>query len=141
VNFAKPLLSWRCSTMRLYDEIVEKLRDMISEGELLPGRTFLKGLLCIRFGGRILSVARNQTPTNFYRALAGRIRHARYLANMSRARSARVVYEHEQILAPLGGSRPARLSLILKRHLANKLEAVRKSLLSEGAETVPDDRI
>ena len=39
-----------------------------------------------------------------------------------------------------GGSRPARLSL-LKRHLANKLEAVRKSLLSEGAETVPDDRI
>ena len=97
MNFAKPLLSWRCSTMRLYDEIVEKLRDMISEGELLPGRTFLKGLLCSRFGGRILSAARNQTPTNFYRALAGRIRHARYLANMSRARSARAVYEHEQI--------------------------------------------
>jgi DNA-binding GntR family transcriptional regulator len=52
VNFAKPLLSWRCSTMRLHDEIVEKLRDMISEGELLPGRAFLKGLLCSRFGGR-----------------------------------------------------------------------------------------
>ena len=83
---------------------------MISEGELLPGRTFLKGLLCSRFGGRILSAARNQTPTNFYRALAGRIRHARYLANMSRARSARAVYEHEQILAPPGGSRPARLA-------------------------------
>ena len=85
MNFAKPLLSWRCSTMRLHGEIVEKLRDMISEGELLPGRTFLKGLLCSRFGGRILSAARNQTPTNFYRALAGRIRHAQYLANMSRA--------------------------------------------------------
>jgi DNA-binding GntR family transcriptional regulator len=141
VNFAKPLLSWRCSTMPLHDEIVEKLRDMISEGELLPGRAFLKGLLWSRFGGRILSATRNQTLTNFYRALAARIRHARYLANMSRARSARAVYEHEQILAPLGGSRPAHLSLILKRHLANKLEAVRKSLLNEGTETVPDDRI
>ena len=73
--------------------------------------------------------------------MAGRIRHPRYLANMSRARSARAVYEHEQILAPLGGSRPDRLSLILKRHLANKLEAVRKSLLNELAETVPDYRI
>jgi hypothetical protein len=31
--------------MPLHDEIVEKLRDMISEGELLPGRAVLKGLL------------------------------------------------------------------------------------------------
>ena len=28
MNFAKPLLSWRCSTMPLHDEIVEKLRGM-----------------------------------------------------------------------------------------------------------------
>lgn len=70
-----------------------------------------------------MSAARNQTLTNFYRALAGRIRHARYLANMSQARWARAVYEHQQILAALAARDGPRLSLILKRHLANKLEA------------------
>jgi DNA-binding GntR family transcriptional regulator len=35
--------------------------------------------------GRIVSAARNQTLANLYRALAGRIRHAWYLANMSQA--------------------------------------------------------
>ena len=56
---------------------------------------------------------------------------------MSQARWARAVYEHEQILAALAARDGPRLSLILKRHLANKLEAVRESLLNEGAETEP----
>ena len=96
--------------------------------------------MCIRFGGRILSAARNQTLTNFYRALAGRIRHARYLANMSQARWASGLRARADSRRA-GGSRRSRLSMILKRHLANKLEAVRESLLNEGAETGLDDRI
>ena len=51
--------------------------------------------------GKILSAARNQTLDNLYRSLAGRIRHTRYLANMSQARWAKAVEEHEQILAAL----------------------------------------
>jgi DNA-binding GntR family transcriptional regulator len=212
----------------LHDEIVEKLRDMISEGELLPGTRVPEKLLCIRFGvsrtplrealkvlgseglvdllpnrgamvatltsndiedlfpvmgqlealagelacrnitneeiaeirlmhykmvleytrsdrsayfkvnqeihSRILSIARNHTLSNLYRGLAGRVRHARYLANMSKTRWAKAVEEHEQIVAALAARDGSRLSLILKQHLANKLEAVRESLLSGGTD-------
>jgi DNA-binding GntR family transcriptional regulator len=51
----------------------------------------------------------------------------------------RAVEEHEQIPAALAARDGSRLSLILKQHLANKLEAVRESLLNEGTETGPDD--
>jgi DNA-binding GntR family transcriptional regulator len=211
----------------LHDEIVEKLRDMISEGELLPGTRVPEKLLCIRFGvsrtplrealkvlgskglvdllpnrgaavarltandieemfpvmgqlealagelacrniteegvaeirllhyqmvleymrsdrsayfkfnqkihSRILSAAQPDPRQSLSRARR-RIRHARYLANISQARWAKAVEEHEQILAALAARDGSRLSLILKRHLANKLEAVRESLLNEGTE-------
>ena len=82
---------------------------------------------------KILSDARNQTLCNIYRALAGRVRHARYLANMSQARWAKAVEEHEQILIALAARDGVRLSRILKQHLTNKLEVVRESLLNEGS--------
>lgn len=211
----------------LHDEIIEKLRDMISEGELPPGTRVPEKLLCLRFGvsrtplrealkvlgseglvdllpnrgamvarltvndieelfpvmgqlealagelacqnateeevaeirllhsqmvldftrsnrsayfkvnqeihSKILGAARNQTLCNIYRALAGRVRHARYLANMSQARWAKAVEEHEQILTALAARDGVRLSRILKQHLTNKLEVVRESLLNEGS--------
>jgi len=212
----------------LHDEIIGKLRDMISEGELPPGTRVPEKVLCLRFGvsrtplrealkvlgseglvdllpnrgatvarltlndieemfpvmgqlealagelacqhatdeeiaeirllhsqmvldytrsnrsayfkvnqeihGKILNAARNQTLCNVHRALAGRVRHARYLANLSQARWAKAVEEHEQILVALAARDGARLSAILKQHLANKLEVVRESLLGEGGE-------
>jgi len=212
----------------LHNEIIEKLRDMISEGELPPGTRVPEKLLCLRFGvsrtplrealkvlgseglvdllpnrgamvarltvndieelfpvmgqlealagelacqnatkeevaeirllhsqmvldytrsnrsayfkvnqeihSKILSAARNQTLCNIYQALAGRVRHARYLANMSQARWAKAVDEHEQILTALAARDGVRLSGILRQHLANKLEVVRESLMGEGLE-------
>ena len=225
----RPMLSSGIIQRRaLHDEIIEKLRDMISEGELLPGTRVPEKLLCLRFGvsrtplrealkvlgsdgyvdllpnrgavvarltandieemfpvmgqlealagelacqniteeevaeirllhyqmvleymranraayfkvnqeihGKILSAARNQTLDNIHRSLAGRLRHARYLANMTQARWTKAVEEHEQILTALAARDGSRLSRILKQHLANKLEAVRESMLNEGHE-------
>ena len=88
-----------------------------------------------------MSAARNQTLTNFYRALAGRIRHARYLANMSQARWARAVYEHQQNSCRARGSRRAPSEPDPQAASGEQTGGVRASLLNEGAETGPDDRI
>ena len=87
----------------------------------------------------ILEAARNRTLSSLYRSLEGRVRQARYLANMSPARWARAVEEHEQIIAALearDGPAPAR---ILKAHLANKFETVKEAFAPgrDGA-TGPD---
>ena len=211
---------------QLHNEIIDKLQDMISEGELPPGTRVPEKLLCLRFGvsrtplrealkvlasdglvdllpnrgavvarlttkdleelfpvmgqlealagelacqnvteediaevrllhyqmvleytrsnrsayfrinqeihNKILAIARNQTLLNIHRTLSGRVRRARYLANVSRARWTKAVEEHEQILGALAARDGPGLSQILKQHLANKLEAVRASLLNEG---------
>ncbi|MDH3580734.1 MAG: GntR family transcriptional regulator [Hyphomicrobiales bacterium] len=80
---------------------------------------------------RILDAARNPTLTTLYRSLAGRIRQARYLANMSQTRWAQAVDEHGQMIEALEARDGARLAAILKTHLANKAETVMESL-SQG---------
>ena len=211
----------------LHDEIVEKLREMIGEGELAPGARVPEKLLCARFGvsrtplrealkvlaceglidlhpnrgaaiatleisaleeifpvmgqleslagelacakitddeiaeiralhyqmvvffrradrpeyfranqrihDLILTAARNKALAGVHRTLAGRIRHARYVANMTQGRWAKAVEEHEEILVALAGRDGPRLSVLLKRHLANKFEAVREGLQAQAA--------
>lgn len=73
----------------------------------------------------ILAAARNATLAAQYRALASRVRQARYLANMSEDRWRQAVAEHEEILAALKARDGVRLAEILKRHLGNKLTTVR----------------
>ena len=46
----------------------------------------------------------NATRVKVYRGLSGRLRRARYIANISRARWAEAVEEHERILAALEAS-------------------------------------
>lgn len=77
----------------------------------------------------ILAAARNQTLTSAYRGLEGRIREARYLANMSTSRWTRAVEEHEQMISALEARDGAALAAILKSHLANKFETVKEALL------------
>jgi DNA-binding GntR family transcriptional regulator len=72
----------------------------------------------------ILEASRNQTLTNQYQSLAIRLRRARYMANMSMARWSRAVQEHEAILSALKKRDGQHLAGILKRHLAEKFEAV-----------------
>lgn len=80
----------------------------------------------------ILAAARNQTLSSLYRSLEGRIRQARYLANMSASRWTQAVQEHEQIIVALDARDGAALAKILKSHLANKFETVKEALIQRG---------
>lgn len=77
----------------------------------------------------ILAAARNQTLSSLYRGLEGRIRQARYLANMSTTRWTQAVQEHERMIEALEVRDGAALAKILKSHLANKFETVKDALL------------
>lgn len=80
----------------------------------------------------IMDAAGNATLSRLYRGLAGRIRRARYVANMTKARWDNAVEEHEAILLALSQRDAARLSRILKQHLRNKCETVKESLAGDG---------
>jgi DNA-binding GntR family transcriptional regulator len=211
----------------LHDQLVERVKDLINEGELAPGTRVPEKLLCLRFGvsrtplrealkvlaseglldlvanrgatvarltladvdemfpvmghlealagelacrhvteqeiaeietlhhrmvahyrraerpayfrlnqaihGKILEAARNRTLLSFHASLSGRIRRARYFANMSETRWAKAVEEHESILRALVARDGPALSQILKQHLTNKMHAIREGLQSEAA--------
>ena len=77
---------------------------------------------------KILEAARNPTLTTSYNNLSGRIRRARYTANINTARWAQAVGEHEEMLEALDARDGARLAEIFKRHLRNKCETVKAAL-------------
>lgn len=83
---------------------------------------------------RVMAAARNETLTRMYRGLAGRVRRARYVANMSKPRWEQAVAEHEAILDALGQRDGPRLARILKLHLQNKCETVKDSLRAADAD-------
>ena len=76
----------------------------------------------------IMDAARNPTLAQMQRGLSGRIRRARYMANMSPTRWSHAVEEYEAIVEALAARKGKRLAKILKAHLTNKLETVRKAL-------------
>ncbi len=78
----------------------------------------------------IMVAARNPTLARLYRGLAGRVRRARYLANMSKPRWDQAVGEHEAILEALEKRDGAALGRVLKAHLQNKCETVKESFLA-----------
>jgi DNA-binding GntR family transcriptional regulator len=73
----------------------------------------------------ILEATHNDTLKAVYRALAGRLLTARYVANMSDERWHEAVTEHEAMLTALQARDGPKLAAILKNHLANKLWTVR----------------
>ncbi|WP_193370983.1 GntR family transcriptional regulator [Pelagibius marinus] len=76
----------------------------------------------------ILDAARNPTLAQMQLSLSGRVRRARYMANMSPARWRKAVDEHEKILETLKARDSKRLAVLLKEHLANKLQTVKDAL-------------
>ncbi len=76
----------------------------------------------------ILDAACNPTLAQMQLSLSGRVRRARYMANMSPARWAKAVAEHEKILEALKARDGKRLAVLLKEHLANKLQTVKDAL-------------
>lgn len=81
---------------------------------------------------RILDATANDTLINAYRGLAGRIRNARYVANMSEPRWRQAVEEHEAILDALRRRDGPELATILRDHLAHKCETVKEALRGAG---------
>jgi DNA-binding GntR family transcriptional regulator len=80
----------------------------------------------------IVDAAENPVLKATYLGLSGRIRRARYLANMSDDRWAAAVAEHEEILTALSERDGEKLARILETHLKNKCIVVRDSLRSAG---------
>jgi DNA-binding GntR family transcriptional regulator len=80
----------------------------------------------------IVEAAANPVLKATYLGLSGRIRRARYRANMSDERWAAAVAEHEEIMTALGARDGETLAGILDRHLRNKCIVVRDSLRSES---------
>lgn len=78
----------------------------------------------------ILEAANNPTLTQLYKTLSGRIRRARYSANISKNRWDQAMQEHERILHALSERDGKRLGELLKNHLLNKREAI-KGTISE----------
>jgi len=126
-------LSGEIACKRITDREVQAIRKLHEamvqywkNGELQP---YFR--LNQRIHEAILEATRNDTLKSIYRGLSGRILSARYIANMSPARWAKAVKEHEAILKALDARDGAKLSKILKAHLANKLATVKDWLMAQ----------
>jgi DNA-binding GntR family transcriptional regulator len=105
------------------DEIAALHEEMVAQYEAgaLDGYFSLNQ----RIHEAILAAARNETLTVQYRALAARVRQARYVANMTTSRWRQAIEEHEEMLRCLRARDGAALALTLRAHLAHKKETVR----------------
>jgi len=77
---------------------------------------------------RIVDAAGNETLRHVHEGLAGRIKRARFMANLSSERWRQAVEEHEQIMAALEARDGGRLSRVLKQHLSNKADVIKRAL-------------
>lgn len=84
---------------------------------------------------RLVEVARNPVLLDIYGSLSGRIRRARYQANLDRARWRQAIDEHEQILEALEARDGQRLSRLLRDHLQHKYNVLKTVLVKEHAES------
>jgi DNA-binding GntR family transcriptional regulator len=72
----------------------------------------------------IIAAAENSVLTVMFESLRGRLRPARFMANVSRERWDQAVREHGEILAALTRRDGARLRALLQEHLRNKYLAL-----------------
>lgn len=86
---------------------------------------------------RIVDAAGNATLEQLHTALAGRVKRARFMANLSPERWRQAVEEHEAIIRALEGRDADGLAQILKMHLRKKAEVVKLALL-EAPSGAPD---
>ena len=82
---------------------------------------------------KILAAAANPLLMQMYQTLSGRIRRARYVANMSDDRWAQAIEEHEKMLSALASRDGQSLANVLRGHLSNKCETVKAQLRQEAA--------
>ncbi|WP_340118540.1 GntR family transcriptional regulator [Pelagibius sp. 7325] len=123
-------LSGELACRHITDAEIARIRDlherMVKKYEAGALRDYFK--LNEQIHQLILNAARNPTLAQMQLSLSGRVRRARYMANMSPARWSRAVAEHEKILEALSARDGKRLAVLLKDHLANKLQTVKDAL-------------
>lgn len=81
--------------------------------------------------GAIAAAARNPTLDQMQKSLSGRVRRARYLANVTQERWDQAMDEHDEILEALQARDAERLARLLKQHLEHKMQAVTAALEAE----------
>jgi DNA-binding GntR family transcriptional regulator len=132
------------ATEEQIERIASLQRDMMGRYRQkdLPGYFKLNQMI----HDAILEAAGNANLRTVHRILALRVQRARYRANLSPARWAEAIREHEEILNALRKRDGAKLSRLMQQHLKAKAEAVMKSLLSgelsadDGAAKSPSGR-
>jgi DNA-binding GntR family transcriptional regulator len=77
---------------------------------------------------KILEAAENPTLSQVYKGLSGRIRRARYMANIPKHCWDQAMREHEVILEVLTDRDGKKLGGLLKSHLLNKSEVVKAAV-------------
>lgn len=82
---------------------------------------------------RIVDAAGNATLAQLHEGLAGRVKRARFMANLSKERWRQAVEEHVAIIEALETRDADGLAQILKMHLRNKAEVVKLALLDPTA--------
>jgi len=127
-------LAGELACARITDEQIAEVRALHYQMVLHYARKELPQYFRLnqRIHELIMDAAGNATLSRMYRGLAGRIRRARYVANMTKARWDQAVEEHEAILLALSQRDAASLGRILKQHLRNKCETVKESLAGDG---------
>ena len=108
------------------DEIRGLHRRMVAHYEARELKPYFR--LNRRIHELLLAAARNETLSSLYRSLEGRVRQARYLANLTEERWPVAVDEHERMMEALEQRDGPCLAAILKGHLQNKFETVKKAL-------------
>lgn len=77
---------------------------------------------------RIIDCAGNATLAQAWRGMNAHVKRARYLANLSGERWDKAVKEHEEMIEALTRRDGAKLQMLLRDHLANKLVMVMEAL-------------
>jgi DNA-binding GntR family transcriptional regulator len=121
---------------RITDVEIDEVRALHYQMAIHHKKAELKEYFALnqRIHGKILDAAGNPTLGAIYGALRGRIRMARYLANLSRERWNQAMAEHEQILEALAKRDGGNLSKVLRQHLRNTCETVKEVIRAGEAE-------
>ena len=123
-------LSGELACKRMSDTELAEIRALHYQMALHHARKELRDYFALnqQIHEAILKAAANPTLETQYRALAGRIRLARFRANMTESRWDQAMSEHEEMLAALDARDGVKLSEVLRRHLENKRETVKQSI-------------
>jgi DNA-binding GntR family transcriptional regulator len=132
-------LSGELAAARMAEGAIEEVRALHYEMLAHHARRDLRAYFRVNeaIHRAILAGADNPVLTGVYGGLAGRIRRARFMANMSRERWDQAVREHDAILDALVRRDGTRLGTVLREHLRHKCEVVLSSDCLDAVEVDP----